>query len=87
MLLVAGTRAVSGSRDTTAYIIIEANCSPSQHVILAEQLFAWAVRNPYQKFHGPSSSIAEDIQLQKLRFWSYAISATPFRGDSFPYSI
>ena len=27
------------------------------------------------------SSIAEDIQLQRLRFWAYRISATPFRGD------
>ena len=48
---------------------------------------AWAEETLIRRFHGPSNSIAEDIQLQRLRFWSYAISATTFRADSFRFAI
>ena len=33
-----------------------------------------------RRYHGPTSSIARDIQLQRFRAWACGISATPFRG-------
>ena len=53
-----------------------------QHVILSEiaVLWLWMQETLIQRFHGPTSSIAGDIQLQRFQTWFYRISATPFSG-------
>ena len=58
---------------------------PSPNIVPAS--LVWDVRNPNQKVSRPYELYPRTYSTSKVAISSYAIFATAFRGDSFPYAV